>query len=131
MMQIQMMQQEAQELNQQLELIEQNISEMQELKTSLDEIEKADNNEILTNIGKKIYLPVEIKDKNLFVEVGKGNFVKKSVPETKEVVDNQIKKLIIGKEDITKRLKDLQKEVNNLMMQFVETQQKEKNNVKN
>ena len=129
MMQIQMLQQEAQELNQQLQLIEQNISEMQELKLSLDEIEKTDKNEILSNIGKRIYLPVEIKDKNLFVEVGKGNFIKKSIPETKQVVDNQIKKLIVGKEDITKKLEELQQEVNNMMQVFIQEQQKEKTNI--
>ena len=122
MMQMQMLQQEAQEMNQQLQLIEQNISEMQELKSSLEEIEKDKNKEILANIGKRIYLPVEIKDKNLFVEVGKGNFVKKSVPEAKKVVDEQIKKLIIGKTDITKRLEELQQEVNNLMQELIKAQ---------
>ncbi len=40
MIQMQMLQQEAQELNQQLQLIEQNISEMQELNLSLEELEK-------------------------------------------------------------------------------------------
>ena len=44
-MQIQMMEQEAQQLNQQLQLIEQNVSEMQELELSLEELNKEDSKE--------------------------------------------------------------------------------------
>jgi len=126
MIQMQMLQQEAQELNQQLQLIEQNISEMQELNLSLEELEKNDDKNILANIGKKIYLPVEVKEKELFVEVGKGNFVKKSVLDTKQIVDGQVKKLIIGKEDIIKKLEELQGKANDLMMNIGKEQGKDK-----
>jgi len=77
MIQMQMLQQEAQELNQQLQLIEQNISEMQELNLSLEELEKNDDKNILANIGKKIYLPVEVKEKELVAIVGANGAGKK------------------------------------------------------
>ena len=125
MIQMQMLQQEAEGLNQQLQLIQKNISEMQELGLSLEEIDKNENSEILANIGKNIYLPVEIKDRNLFVEVGKGNFVRKTILETKKVVDEQIKKFVVGREEIEKRLEELQQEVNELMQTFVEENEKE------
>ena len=124
MIQMQMLQQEAEDLNQQLKLIEQNLSEIEELKLSLNEINKNENKEILANIGKKIYLPVEIKDKNLFVEIGKGNYVKKTVSETIQVVEEQTKKLIAGKQDVVERLEGLQKEVENLMQTFIKEQSK-------
>ncbi|MFA7707802.1 MAG: prefoldin subunit alpha [Candidatus Pacearchaeota archaeon] len=127
--QMQALEQEADALNQQLQMIEQNLSEIQELKVGLEEIEKKENKEILTNLGKRIYLPVEIKDKNLFVEVGKGNFVKKTIPETKELIEEQIKKLIIGKEDVVRNLDDLQEQANNLMQGFIQKgQNKEEEN---
>jgi len=116
--QIQMMEQEVNQLNQQLQLIEQNIKEMNELLESLEEIGNEENKDILANLGKRIFIPVEIKDKNLIVEVGKGNFVKKSVPETKEVIEREVSKLIDGKNQIMERLTSLQIEMNNLIMQI-------------
>ena len=126
-MQIQMMEQESQQLNQQLQLIDQNINEMQELELSLDALEDDKNKEILTNIGKKIYLPVEIKDKDvkLIVEIGKGNFVKKSVSETKQVVQEQIAKLIGAKTEINQRMEEMQSEMIGLMTQIEKEQTKD------
>jgi len=124
--QMQALEQEADTLNQQLQLIEQNLSEIKDLGVSLDEIEKKENKEILVNIGKKIYLPVEIKDNNFFVEIGKGNFVKKTNPEAKKIIKEQIKKLGLGKEEITKRLNELQQQANDLMQIFIQEGQKEK-----
>jgi prefoldin alpha subunit len=114
-MQIQMMEQEAQQLNQQLQLIEQNVSEMQELELSLEELNKEDSKEILSNLGKGIYIPVEIKDKKLIVEVGKKNFVKKTIPQAKEIITDQLKKLITAKAQTMERLEALQTEINGLM----------------
>ena len=125
-MQMQMLQQEAEDLNQQLQLIEQNLSEIEKLKESLEEIDKNENKEILANIGKKIFLPVEIKDKNLFVEIGKGNFVKKTIPETIQVTEEQTKKLVAGKQEVVERLEGLQKEVENMMQGFIKENQDKK-----
>jgi len=124
-MQMQMMEQEANQLNQQLEIIDQNIKEMQELAESLVELEKDDCKEILTNLGKKIYLPVEVKEKKLIVEVGNKNFVEKSVPETKKVLEEQIKKLMAAKTDIVSKLEDMQVEMQNVMMQLQQAQMEE------
>ena len=89
-MQIQMIEQEAQQLNQQIQLIEQNTIELQDLNKSLDEIEQEESKEILAGLGKGIYLPVKITDKNLIVEVGNKIFVKKTIPETKELIKEQL-----------------------------------------
>jgi len=130
-MQIQIMEQEANQLNEQLQLIEQNVSEMQELKASLDEIENSEGKtEILANLGKRIYIPVEIKEKGkdlkLVVEVGKGNFVKKNISETKEVVDEQVNKLMQGKNQIMARLEELQAMMMKLMGEIEKEQVKGK-----
>lgn len=106
---IQMMEQEVNQLNEQLKLVEQNVIDMNGLKESLDEIDNG--KEILANLGKMIYLPVEVKEKNLLVEVGKGNFVKKSISDTKEILDSQVGKLTEAKNHITERLENLQGEM--------------------
>jgi len=121
---IQMMEQEVNQLNQQLQLIEQNIVELNELMASLDEIDKPENKEILANLGKKVFIPVEIKDKNLIIEVGKGYFVKKTVSEAKKVIEGENGKLIVGKGQIMERLEILQNEMNGMIMEIQKEQMK-------
>ena len=53
-MQFQMLQEEANKLNEQLQMIEGNLSEIREIKQGLEEIEKPGTKEILANLGKKI-----------------------------------------------------------------------------
>ena len=123
---IQLMEQEVNQLNQQLQLIEENIREFGELISSLNEIENNKNKDILANLGKRVYLPVEIKDNNLIVDVGKGNFVKKTISETKEIANNQTEKLTEIKQEIMKRLEVLQEEINNLIVEIEREQSKKK-----
>ena len=69
------------------------------------------HNYILANLGKKIYIPVEIKDKKLIVEVGKGNFVKKNIADTKKIIDEQIERLSDGRGQVMSLLGELQGEM--------------------
>jgi prefoldin alpha subunit len=123
-MKIQMMEQESNQLNEQLQMIEQSVNEMLELKASLDEIGKNENKEILANIGKRIYIPVEIKDKNLIVEVGKGHYVKKTPEETVNVVEGQLDKLMEGKNQIMGRLEELQNDMMKMIGEIEQAQAK-------
>jgi len=124
-MKIQMMEQEANQLNEQLQMIEQNVNEMLELKASLDEIGKEENKDILANIGKKIFIPVEIKARELIVEVGKGHYVKKTPEETIKIVEGQLDRLMEGKNQIMARLEELQGEMQGLIMEIEQEQAKE------
>lgn len=117
LIQLQMIEQEVNQLSQQSQLIEQNISELMEISNSLDEIEKLETKDILTNIGKKIYIPVEIKEKKLIVEVGDKNFVKKSIPEVTQLIDGQIIKLNSAKLQISERLRELESQMNLIVME--------------
>jgi len=129
-LQIQMIEQESNQLNQQLQLIDQNISDLQEIELSLDEIEKNQDKEILSNLGKGIYIPVHVKEKMMIIEVGNKHFIKKSIPQTKDVIEEQIKKLFVGKTEIMTRLNDLQEQVNILIGQIREAQEKEEKSSK-
>lgn len=127
-MKIQMMEQETNQLNEQLKSVDQNVAEMNDLKASLEEIESNDNKEIMANLGKRIFLPVDIRDKSLIVEVGKGNFVKKSVGDTKKIVDEESDKLMDAKNQIMGRLDELQNEMNKMIMEFQKAQMEAHNN---
>ena len=67
------------------------------------------------NIGRGIYIPAEIKDKNLTVEVGNKIFVKKSIPETKRIIEEQINKLDEARQQIEDKIEELRVEVNQVM----------------
>ena len=115
LMQLQVIEQEASQLEQQLQIIEQHISDMQKINLGLDEIEKTEDKEILANIGKGIYIPAQIKSKDLIVEIGSKNFVKKTIPETKKIVEEQLKKLIEFKHQVIEKVGEMQEQMNMLM----------------
>ena len=121
-MRIQMMEQETNQLNEQLKAVDQNVAEMNDLKASLEEIESNDSKEIMANLGKRIFIPVDIREKKLIVEVGKGNFVKKNVSDTKKIVDEEGDKLMDAKNQIMGRLDELQNEMTKMIMEFQKAQ---------
>ncbi|MAH06692.1 prefoldin subunit alpha [Candidatus Pacearchaeota archaeon] len=113
---VQMMEQEVNQLNEQLKVVEQNVVELGSLNESLDELGKG--KEILANLGKKIFVPVEIKDDKLMVDIGKDHMVKKSVGDTKVIVENQIGSLMDVKGHVMERLQGLEEEMNELIMKI-------------
>lgn len=115
---IQIMEQEVNHLNEQLRLIDQNVVELKGLIESLNEIEGKDAQEILVNIGKKIYLPVTIQNKELIVDIGKNSLVKKNIPDTKRLIEEQLGKLSEGKRQVFERLEDLHKEMERMIAEI-------------
>ena len=96
---------------------------MREIEEALEKIQEKDTKEILANLGKKIFIPVEIKDKTLIVEVGNKTFVKKSIPETKSLISDQLEKLTNARVQILGRLEELQEEMQN-MINEIQNQEK-------
>lgn len=115
---LQVIGQEVEQLNSHVQTIEQNISEMTELKESIEEIGKKENQEILINIGKKIFIPVKVMNNNLIVDIGNKNLIKKSAPETRKIIEYQIEKLNETKDQILTRLKDLESEMDFLVKEY-------------
>ena len=122
---LQMIQQQAAQFEQKLQIFEEQTQEMQAIKTSLEELEKnkSEDKEILANLGKGIFIKTQVKEDNLFVNVGKETLVKKSIGETIEVLENQIKQLGLGKEQVMKAIEKLQGEMLSLI-QEAETEKK-------
>lgn len=86
-----MMQQEAEKLQEQVGIINQQVAEFEVLKLSLSNI--GENKEILANLGKGVFVKSEIKDKELFVSIGEGVVVRKNVDEAYKIIDKQIAEL--------------------------------------
>lgn len=86
------MRQQSEEIERQLEFIKEQIYELEKFAESLQALRDSKETEILAPLGKGVYVKSERKEDTFFVEVGAGVVVKKSLEDTKRVIDNQIDK---------------------------------------
>ena len=93
MFKMQMFDQQIKQLQQQLEAIDQGIAEMTGLNEGLSELVGKEGKEIYAPIGRGIFAKAKLISEDLNVDVGGGNMVKKSIPDTKKIIDDQLVKL--------------------------------------
>jgi prefoldin alpha subunit len=93
MMRASLIERHLQELNNRIDYVSQQISELEEFKNNLKFLKDAKNKEMLASLGKGIYLKSSCQDDNFFVNVGAGVVVKKTPKETAEIITSQIKNL--------------------------------------
>ena len=105
-----------QELEQSLQLADTQIQELEQFKDNLGFLIKSKEKEILSSLGKGVFLKSKIQDKEkLFVEVGSNVIVKKTPEETKKIVENQIRRLNEANLQIVAQLEVCHKQLQNLM----------------
>lgn len=103
---------EARFLEENLQLVDNQIAELDEFMKSLDFIMKSKDREMLSPIGKRVYVKTSIEDKEkLFVEVGAGVIVKKSPSETLEIIKEQISRLREARMQIAIQLEEYRREL--------------------
>lgn len=105
------------QIQEQLQVIEQAILDMNQISLGLDEIKGKKDLEILSPIGRGIFVKAKILSDELTVDVGEGNFVKKSIPETKEIIAEQVKKLGEMKKDLESELEKIDKDMTQTMQE--------------
>mgnify|MGYP001611198633 CR=1 FL=1 len=110
--QAQKMYEEATSLENNLEIISQQITELKELEKNLQRLNKEKEKEMLASFGKGIFIKTSLLDKELFVDVGVGVIVKKSISQVNEVIEEQTSRLMQMHEESKERLSDLQGELN-------------------
>ena len=95
----------ARELEENLQLIEMQIEELGAFNKSLKFIAESKDKEMLSSIGKRVYIKTAIEDKKrLFIDVGAGVVVKKTPEETIEIVKEQILRLQEARLQISSQL---------------------------
>ncbi len=113
-------------LQQNLNLIDSNLGELMIVKKSLDEIKNAKtNSEAFVPIGQDSFVKAKITDtKNVVVGVGAGIAVKKTIEEAKEDIEERITELEKVKKDstsnfeqIVSKLRELEPSVQSIMAQ--------------
>jgi len=114
--QFQMFEQQIRMLQEQLQAVEQAIIELGSLNLQLDELIGKKDNEILAPIGRGIYANAKLLSDELLVDIGNKNFVKKSIPETKKILQDQIKKLGKVKEELNGELEKINIELTKVFM---------------
>ena len=122
---MQMLGQEAEKIEQQIQMIEQQIAEMNAVKESVSALDNNKNKEILANLGKGVFAKAELKGNDFFVNVGKEVLVRKNAKETLKIFDDQLKKLMGGKDEFSLRTGQLQMEMQSLLAEMQESQEKQ------
>ena len=108
--------QQIQQVQQQLEAVEQAIIEMNSLALGFDELIGSKGKEILAPIGRGIFVKTKLDSEELTVDVGGKNFVKKSIPETKKLIIDQVEKLEEVKTELNKNLEEINNELTTTFM---------------
>jgi prefoldin alpha subunit len=114
--QYQMFEQQIRMIQEQQQAIEQAIIELGSLNLELDDLIGKKDNEILAPIGRGIYASAKLLSEELLVDIGNKNFVKKSIPETKKILQDQLKKLEKVKEELNGELEKINTELTKVFM---------------
>ena len=110
-----MFEKQIQELQQQIEAVERGMVDLNSLDFGLDELVGSTGKEIFAPFGKGIFVKTKLLPEELNVDVGNGNFVKKSIPETKKLIEEQTEKLGKIKEELEQNLEQLGGELGKMM----------------
>src|SRR3989344_3428888 len=106
-----MFEQQIRQLQEQINAVENGILELESLNFGLDELKNSEGKEIMSPVGRGIFVKSKIISEKLTVDVGGKNFVKKSVPETQEMIREQVVKLKSVKQELEIGLEEIGKEV--------------------
>jgi len=115
-----MFEQQIHQLQDQIEAVEVGINDLGSLNFGLDELKGNIGKEILSPLGKGIFVKTKLTSEDLTVDIGGKNFVKKSIPETKKIIEEQIKKLISIKKEISENLEKISDGMTKTLEEFEE-----------
>ena len=116
MAKLSMFEQQTQHLNQQLQAVSDGIIEMSSLNFALDELKGKTGKEVLSPLGRGIFTKTKLISEDLIVDIGGKNFVKKSIPEAKEIIEDQMKKLEDVKKSLEAEIGKVNKELMDMFM---------------
>lgn len=115
LMNLQMLEQEANQFGEQLNIIDQQINELKILKNNISKFEESKENEAYSEFGKGIYFKTKIEKKEFLVDVGSKVLVPKTTEEIKEIIDEQISKFNSIKPEIESRIQEINLELDKII----------------
>ncbi|MBI2628797.1 prefoldin subunit alpha [Candidatus Pacearchaeota archaeon] len=117
LLKLQMLEQQANQFGEQLNVINQQISELTMLKSNLLHLDKSKEKEIYSEFGKGIFIKAKLDSKDFLVDVGNKIYVPKNFNEISKIIDEQIDKFEEIKPEIAKRVEQVNKQLNSLIEQ--------------
>ena len=107
--------QQIRQIQEQIQAVEKAIVEISSLNIELDEIKGKEGKDILAPVGRGIFAKAKLSSDELIVSIGGGHLVKKSIPETKAIIEKQIEKLHEVKNELNDNLEKIGKELEQVM----------------
>ena len=115
MMKLGVFEQQIRQLQQQIAAIDQALTDMTLLNTGLDELVGKKDKEIFAPIGRGIFARAKLISEDLLVDIGDKKLIKKNIPQTKEMVAKQIRKIQDVKKDLEQNLEQVGKETERIL----------------
>ncbi len=107
--------QQINQMQQQLQSVERGIIDLSSLELELDDLKGSNGKEILAPVGRGIFAKAKLLSEDLIMDVGGKNFVKKTIPETQDIIKGQIKKLEQIKSQLQKNSDEISREAEKLI----------------
>ncbi len=120
MMKFSMFEQQIRLIQDQLQAVEQKILELKDIELGLEELIGKANSEIYAPVGSGIYVKAKLESEELLVNVGGRNLISKDIPETRKILQEQIKKLEGIRGDLNKEMDKINDEVTKVFMEHKE-----------
>jgi prefoldin alpha subunit len=106
------------QIQQQLASIEKAIADMSLIESGLEKLIGKKNEEILAPVGNGIFLQTKLLSEELFVEIAEKKLIKKSIPETRELIRSQILKLKKSQEILETELDKINEDLTKTMQEY-------------
>jgi prefoldin alpha subunit len=90
---------------------------MENLREILEDIKNKKNKEILSSLGRGVFVKAKIISDDILIEIGNKSLITKTIPETKELIEEQIKKIEENKAKLNNELKNVEKEMENFFIE--------------
>lgn len=110
-----MFEQQMRQMQEQINSIESGLNDLSFLNLGLNDLNDSTGKDILAPVGRGIFVKAKIASEDLIVDVGSKNLVKKNIPETQEIIKEQISKLKEVKEELEENIEKVSKEAQQLI----------------
>lgn len=107
--------QQIRQIQEQLQAVEQAIGDSTSISDGLNDLKDSKGKEIFASVGKGIFVKAKVDSEDLLVDVGSKNFVRKKIPETQNIIKEQMKKLEEAKNILEKNLDEINSELTTLV----------------
>jgi len=131
LMRMQVIEEEARQIEMQIEMIDQQTMELIQISKSLEQLWlKEETPEFLANLGKGIFIKTKVLEKEVFVSIGRGVVVKKTPKEAVEIITTQLRRASETKSEFMLRINELQGEMQKLVEEAEKTDIKKEHHKK-